>query len=122
MANKILGGENIAPLEIEERLMPYPSILEASIVGLPNERYGEVVGAFLRSDQASSVRPSHSELVVWVRQTLGRQKAPEYIFWLGDEDIGADFPKTGSGKIQKHILRRIGGEVLKQRQQSKAKL
>jgi hypothetical protein len=49
----------------------------------------------------------------WVMQTLGRIKAPQYIFWLGDPDSVNDLPKTGSGKYQKHLVRTTGNYLVK---------
>jgi acyl-CoA synthetase (AMP-forming)/AMP-acid ligase II len=94
------GGENIFPLEIEERLAQHPSVIQSSVVGVPDEKYGEVVGAFLEG--RTQQRPSRAELREYVRQTLGWHKAPVHIFWLME---GESFPKTGSGKVQKHILK-----------------
>ncbi|KAK0101857.1 hypothetical protein ONS95_001330 [Cadophora gregata] len=105
----IRGGENIFPLEIEEVLGQHPSIIQPSVIGLPDAKYGEVVAAFLQHRSAEP-RPSDQELRNFVRQTLGWHKAPVHVFWLGE---GEDFPKTGSGKVQKHILRAIGKERLK---------
>ncbi len=109
----IRGGENIFPIEIEERLLAHPAISEASVVGLNDSRYGEVVTCFLRSAENAS-RPDDEALRVWVREKLGRHKAPNYVFWIGDVGVGNDFPKTGSGKHQKHILRDIGNALVKE--------
>ncbi|KAL4738930.1 acetyl-CoA synthetase-like protein [Aspergillus similis] len=106
----IRGGENIFPREIEERLMTHPAINEASVVGIADERYGEVVGCFLKSI-AGRKRPCHDELRHYVSQTLGRHKTPQHIFWIGDAGVGEDFPKTGSGKHRKHILRDLGNRL-----------
>ncbi|PYI16095.1 acetyl-CoA synthetase-like protein [Aspergillus violaceofuscus CBS 115571] len=114
----IRGGENIFPREIEERLTAHPAISEASVVGIKNERYGEVVGAFLKARQ----RISNNELRHWVTQTLGRHKAPQHIFWIGDAAVGADFPKTGSGKHQKHLLRELGNRLVRMREGNRARL
>lgn len=103
------GGENIFPLEIEERLVQHPSIVQASVVGLPDPKYGEVVGAFLQPRRGEA-RPSVDKLREFVRQVLGRHKAPVHIFWLKE---GEDFPKTGSGKIQKHVLKELAKQRLK---------
>ncbi|KAJ5385960.1 acetyl-CoA synthetase-like protein [Penicillium cosmopolitanum] len=54
----------------------------------------------------------NEELNKWVGQLLGRHKAPAYCFWLGDAGIGNDFPKTGSGKIKKHVLCDIGNNLV----------
>jgi acyl-CoA synthetase (AMP-forming)/AMP-acid ligase II len=107
----IRGGENIFPREIEERLMQHPAVSEASAVAIKDERYGEVVGCFLKEAEGTQ-RPKNEELKEWVGQLLGRHKAPAYCFWLGDAGIGNDFPKTGSGKIKKHVLCDIGNSLV----------
>lgn len=105
------GGENIFPREIEERLMLHPSINEASVVGIKDDRYGEVVGCFLKAADGSP-RLALQDVKQWVGEKLGRHKSPQYVFWIGDKDIGGDFPKTGSGKHQKHIMRDIGNRLV----------
>jgi acyl-CoA synthetase (AMP-forming)/AMP-acid ligase II len=96
-----LGGENIFPLEIEERIVQHPSIVQASVIGISDAKYGEAVGVFLHH-RSSQPRPSTQALREFVRKTLAWHKAPEHVFWL---EIGEDFPKTGSGKIKKHVLK-----------------
>ncbi|CZT24279.1 related to acyl-CoA synthetases (AMP-forming)/AMP-acid ligases II [Ramularia collo-cygni] len=108
----VVGGENITPVEVEERLLAHPSVVEAAVVGVPHVKYGETVSCFLRQAEQTS-RPTASELVAWVRETLGRHKAPEHIWWIGDAAVGPDFPKTASGKHQKHTLRALGTNILK---------
>ncbi|KID95636.1 long-chain fatty-acid-CoA ligase, partial [Metarhizium majus ARSEF 297] len=108
----IRGGENIMPTEIEERLLAHACVVEASVIGLPDERYGEAVACFLRQKEACA-RPDDAGIARWVQQTLGRHKAPRYVYWIGDPGVGHDFPKTGSGKHQKHILRDIGARLLR---------
>lgn len=104
-----IGGENIFPLEIEERLTQHESVLQSSVIGLPDAKYGEIVCAFLQPRQHEQL-PSAEHLRDFVRQSLGWHKAPVHIFWLGE---GEEFPKTGSGKIQKHILRDQGKQRLR---------
>ncbi|KAL7806236.1 acetyl-CoA synthetase-like protein [Trichoderma aethiopicum] len=107
----IRGGENIYPLEIEERLMAHPSISRAVVVGLKNKHYGEVVGAFVElADNAK--RLSDQEVRDWVRKTLGNHKAPAHVFWLGQDGVPADVPLTGSGKIRKFEMAKLGDEIL----------
>jgi acyl-CoA synthetase (AMP-forming)/AMP-acid ligase II len=96
-----LGGENIFPLEIEECIVEHPSIIQASVVGVSSTKYGETVGAFLQH-RSSQPRPPTQTLRDFVRQTLAWHKAPEHVFWLKE---GEEFPKTGSGKIKKHLLK-----------------
>lgn len=105
------GGENIFPREIEERIVSHPEISEASVVGIKDARYGEVVGAFVKSTKPS-VRLSDPDLRKWVSEKLGRHKSPQHVFWIGDAGVGGDFPKTGSGKHQKHILRDLGKHLV----------
>lgn len=73
---RITGGENIYPAEIEERLIEHSAIAEASVVAIKNEKYGEVVGAFLRSNPGDS-RPNLDEIRDWVKQAMGSHKAPQ---------------------------------------------
>ncbi|KAF3002724.1 hypothetical protein E8E14_002638 [Neopestalotiopsis sp. 37M] len=117
----IRGGENIFPGEIEERLLEHPAIIESSVVGISDEKYGEVVACFLRATSAGS-RLADQEIQEWVRMKLGRHKAPNWVFWIGDPAVGDDFPKTGSGKHQKHILRAIGERLRKEIGKPRARL
>ncbi len=94
----IRGGENIYPREIEELLFRHPTVGEAAVVGLPDERMGEVVGAFLRAAPGQSI--SKRELFDYLRENLSPQKTPTH--WFEVEE----FPLTGSGKIQKFELRK----------------
>lgn len=115
------GGENIYPREIEEHLLQHKGIEEASVVAVKDERYGEVVGAFLRANAAHKPRLSTEEVQEHVKAGLGRHKSPHYVFWIGDEGVGEDFPKTGSGKHQKHIMSALATTLLSA-QNIKAKL
>ncbi|EON63135.1 hypothetical protein W97_02362 [Coniosporium apollinis CBS 100218] len=114
----IRGGENIFPLEIEERLVQHPSIVQASVVGIADNKYGEIVCAFLQH-RSEKKRPSLKELREFVRLTLGWHKAPMHVFWLAE---GEDFPKTGSGKIKKHDLKVQGEQRAKLERLAKSKL
>ncbi|KAK4061629.1 uncharacterized protein Triagg1_10258 [Trichoderma aggressivum f. europaeum] len=107
----IRGGENIYPLEIEERLVAHPSISRAIVVGLKNKHYGEVVGAFVELGDSGN-RLTDQEVRDWVRKTLGNHKAPAHVFWLGQDGVPADVPLTGSGKIRKFEMAKLGDEIL----------
>lgn len=108
------GGENIYPLEIEERLAAHPAIEVASVIGVPDHKYGEVVGAFIAL-AAGQPRPSDEELRAWTRETLGRHKAPQHVFVFGQEGVDRTIPVTGSGKVRKVDLRKIAAGVLERR-------
>jgi acyl-CoA synthetase (AMP-forming)/AMP-acid ligase II len=107
----IRGGENIYPLEIEERLIKHDAVDRAIVVGLPHTKYGEVVAAFLQRAAGAS-KPTDEEVREWTRRTLGRHKAPAYVFWLGENGVTDQIPITGSGKIKKFEMRKIGEELL----------
>ncbi len=94
----IRGGENLFPAEIEEVLMRHPAVAEVAVVGLPDERWGEVVAAFVRFADGET-RPRVSGLRSHLRDALSPQKTPTRWF-----EVDA-FPLTGSGKIQKFALR-----------------
>ncbi|KAF9886517.1 hypothetical protein FE257_011424 [Aspergillus nanangensis] len=106
----IRGGENIFPAEIEERLLLNPGLGEASVVGVNDSKYGEVVGCFLKGVDGYTM--ADNEIKDWVRSTMGTAKTPQHVFWIGADGVCADFPKTGSGKHQKHLLREMADELL----------
>ncbi len=83
----IRGGENIHPLEVENCLLSHPGVKEVSVVGVPDERYGEVVGAFVvMYGDGLSGRDARE----WVREKLSAHLVPKYVFWVDG------FPKVGS--------------------------
>lgn len=115
----IRGGENIYPLEIEDRLVEHPAVERAVVIGVKHVRYGEVVGAFLqrRVGGADGIgertkRPSDDEIRRWTAETLGRHKCPAHVFWLGEDGMIDQLPLTGSGKIQKFVLRDVAEQWL----------
>lgn len=94
----IRGGENIYPREIEELLFKHPTIGEVAVVGLPSDRYGEEVGAFLRAAPGETI--NKNDLFSYLRENMSPQKTPRFWFAVNE------FPLTGSGKIQKFELRK----------------
>ncbi|EED17602.1 AMP-binding enzyme, putative [Talaromyces stipitatus ATCC 10500] len=113
----IRGGENIHPLEIENCLLAHPAVKEVSVVGVPDEKYGEVVGAFVVIHSASNSRDQEQrhllkeELRLWVREKLSSHLVPKFVFFLPSSDA---FPKTASGKIQKFRLKELAIQLLKE--------
>jgi acyl-CoA synthetase len=95
----IRGGENISALEVEEVLLTMPPVAEAAVVSAPDERLGEHVAAVLK------LRPGHAmPTLTQVREHfeangVARQKWPEELHEVDD------YPRTASGKIQKHAVR-----------------
>lgn len=109
----IRGGENIAPLEIEERLVAHPAVAQAAVIGVPDDKYGEVICAILEPAAGDGgARPTDEELRAWVCETLARFKQPKYVVWLGAHRELQEWPKTQSGKIRKPDLRVIIGKIM----------
>jgi fatty-acyl-CoA synthase len=93
----ISGGENISTVEVEGVLIRHPAVLEAGVVGVPSERWGETPHAFVVLRPGASC--SDAELRDFCRERLAHFKVPS-AFSVIDE-----LPKTATGKIQKFILR-----------------
>jgi fatty-acyl-CoA synthase len=100
----IRGGENIYPREIEEFLYTMPGIEDAQVVGVPDAKYGEVVGAFIRLKAGAEM--TEGDVQEFCRARMARYKAPKHVFFV------AEYPMTASGKIQKYKLRDMASEQL----------
>ena len=93
----IRGGENMFPAEIENVLLEHPSVLEVAVVGLPDDKWGEIVACFVRATTVEVIDPQ--DLHAHCRQNMSPQKTPALWFQVDA------FPLTGSGKIRKFELR-----------------
>ncbi|KAH6928781.1 hypothetical protein HPB50_019502 [Hyalomma asiaticum] len=91
------GGENVYPLEVEEFLYTHPDVEEVQVVGVPDERLGEEVCAWIKLKQGKSL--SEDEVKKFCRGKISHFKTPKYILFVDT------FPKTVSGKIQKFKMR-----------------
>ena len=92
----ISGGENISSQEVEKVIMEHPGVLEVCVVGVPDDRWGEVPKAFVVPRQGSAVEAE--EVIEFTRERIARFKAPKYVEFT-------ELPKTATGKIQKYVLR-----------------
>jgi fatty-acyl-CoA synthase len=103
----IRGGENIFPREIEDLLFTHPAISEAVVVGLPDPKWGEQVGAVIRCKDGATP-PTPAELRTFCRASVAHYKTPAEWFFVDA------YPVTASGKVQKfELLRRIkDGELV----------
>jgi len=98
----IRGGENIYPREIEELLIAHPAVADAAVLGIPDDYYGEVVGAAVRpADAGSADGALAAGLAEYCRARLATEKIP--VRWL----VTDVFPLTPSGKIRKDALREM---------------
>lgn len=94
----ISGGENISSIEVETAIHAHPSVLEAAVVGYPDDQWGEIVKAFVVLKPNASPLPAE-ELIAFCRERVARFKVPRVVEYL------TDLPKSGTGKIMKQVLK-----------------
>ena len=93
----ISGGENISSIEVEGNLYDHPAVLEAAVIAVPHEKWGETPHAYIVVRQGHSV--TEAELIAFSRESLAHFKAITGVTFVDE------LPKTASGKIQKVQLR-----------------
>ena len=92
----IRGGENIYPVEIENYLYRHPKIRDVQIVGIPDERYGEVLAAWIIPKKPNSL--TEEEVRQFCDEHIAHYKVPTYYRFV------AEYPMTITGKIQKYKI------------------
>ena len=92
----ISGGENISTIEVEQTVMKHPAVMEAAVVAIPSEKWGERPKAFVTLKQGEEA--TEEEIIDFCKERIARFKAPEAV------DFG-ELPKTATGKVQKFVLR-----------------
>ena len=100
----IRGGENISPKEIEDFLYTYPDVLDAQVIGVPSDKYGEEVMAWIKVRQGKTI--SEEQLPSFCREKIAHYKVPKYWKFVDE------FPMTISGKIRKVEMREISMKEL----------
>jgi fatty-acyl-CoA synthase len=90
----------VYPREIEEFLYNHPAVADVQVVGIPDERYGEEICAFIRLKQDHAA--DAEEIRAFCRGRIAHYKVPRYVLFVDE------FPMTVSGKIQKYKLREQG--------------
>jgi fatty-acyl-CoA synthase len=93
----IRGGENIYPREIEEFLFTHPAVESASVLGIPDPKFGEELCAWIKLKPNQTV--TEEEIRTYCREALARYKVPRYVCFVDA------FPQTVTGKIQKFKIR-----------------
>ena len=93
----IRGGFNVYPREIEEVLMTHPAVSLAAVIGVPHERHGEEVKAFVIVKNGATI--TEAELVAWSKQNMADYKYPRLI------EFRTELPMTATGKVLKSELR-----------------
>ncbi|QLC50050.1 AMP-binding protein [Methanolobus zinderi] len=104
----IRGGENIYPREIEEFLFTMPGIKDVQVVGIPDEKYGEIVGAFVITSDGTDI--TEADVRDYSIARIARYKVPKHVFFV------EEYPLTASGKVQKFKLRDMAVDLLKEKQ------
>lgn len=100
----IRGGENISPKEIEDFLYTYPNILDVQIIGVPSERFGEEVMAWVKTREGYEL--SESDLLEYCQGKIAHYKIPKYWKFVDE------FPMTVSGKVRKVEMRELSVKEL----------
>ena len=106
----IRGGENIYPLEIENFLLSVSGVLDAQVVGAPDERYGEIVVAFVK--QREGFELTEEGIRNYTMKRIARYKVPKYVFFVDE------YPETTSKKVQKFKLREMAAELVEERKKA----
>jgi fatty-acyl-CoA synthase len=92
----ISGGENISTVEVERTLYGHPAVMEVAVVGVPDDKWGEVPKAFVTVKPGATL--AEAELIAFCRERLAGFKCPKSV-------VFGELPKTATGKIQKFVLR-----------------
>jgi fatty-acyl-CoA synthase len=100
----IRGGENVYPREIEEFLYTHPQIADVQVIGVPDERYGEELMAWIILRPGASA--TEDEVREFCKGQIAHYKIPRYVKFVDS------FPMTVTGKVQKFKMRQMATEEL----------
>lgn len=93
----IMGGFNCYPAEIEGLLFEHPQVAQVAVIGIPDERMGEVGMAFVVAESGTQTTPK--EIIAWSREHMANYKVPRRV------ELVEELPLNASGKVQKFVLR-----------------
>ncbi|MCU1644388.1 MAG: fatty acid--CoA ligase [Nocardia sp.] len=99
----IVGGFNAYPAEIEKILDSHPAVAQSAVIGIPDERMGEVGAAFIVLRRGSEL--GEEELIAWARQKMANYKVPRMVY------IRTELPTNAAGKVVKGVLREQAREL-----------
>ncbi len=100
----IRGGENVYPREVEEYLYSHPDIVDVQVIGVPDERYGEEIMAWVKLRDGAAL--TTDDVRAFCQGRIAHYKVPRYVH------IVDDFPMTVTGKVQKFVMREQSIELL----------
>jgi fatty-acyl-CoA synthase len=92
----ISGGENVSSIEVEDALMSHPAVKEVAVIGIPDEKWGELITALVVTDGSDVTA---EDVIAFCRQSLAGYKCPKRV------DFVDALPRTATGKLQKFKLR-----------------
>ena len=92
----VSGGENISTIEVEQAVSRHPAVMEAAVVAIPHEKWGERPKAFVMLKKGQDA--TEEEIIDFCKEHIARFKAPEAVEFT-------ELPKTSTGKVQKFVLR-----------------
>jgi acyl-CoA synthetase (AMP-forming)/AMP-acid ligase II len=93
----ITGGENVSSIEVEDVVFSHPAVAEVAVIGVPDEKWGEMVTALVVLAEGQQV--SEAELIAYCKERIAGYKSPKRVEFRGG------IPRTATGKIQKFKLR-----------------
>jgi long-chain acyl-CoA synthetase len=93
-----MSGHSVFPREVEELLGQHPAILEVAVAGLPDQKLGEAVKAWVALKPESKGKVTPEEILQWASENLTQWKVPKYL------DIIDEVPKNAIGKVQRRLL------------------
>jgi acyl-CoA synthetase (AMP-forming)/AMP-acid ligase II len=96
----ITGGEHVYPSEVEKTICTHPGVLDVAVVGLPHDKWGEAVTAFVVPKDLDNP-PAEKEILDFCRDKIASYKRPKAVYLVSPEEM----PRTGSGKVLHRALR-----------------
>ncbi len=93
----ITGGENVSSIEVEDAVFQHPDVTEVAVIGIPDEKWGELVTALVVKSPGSPL--TEAEVIAWTKQKLAGYKCPKKV------EFRDELARTATGKLQKFKLR-----------------
>jgi len=93
----ISGGENVSSIEVEDAIFQHPDVTEVAVIGIPDEKWGELVTALVVKSPGSPL--TEDEVIAWTKQKLAGYKCPKHV------EFRTELARTATGKLQKFKLR-----------------
>ena len=93
----ITGGENVSSIEVEDAIFQHPDVTEVAVIGIPDEKWGELVTALVVTTEGSPL--TEADVIAWTKQKLAGYKCPKKV------EFRAELARTATGKLQKFKLR-----------------